>query len=199
AASPAGAYLSGVSCTSSSACTAVGSSSAGTLAEAWNGSSWSIQPTPNPNRGRSPVLSAVSCGSASDCMAVGQYYDSSATQLTLAEAWNGSSWSITAKSNPKTAAYSYPSGVSCTPGGRCASVGSYNDTSSSEATLAEAWDGSSWSLQPTPNPRGFQHVYLNGVSCTSASACTGVGGAVDTSYFGLAERWNGASWSVQPT
>ena len=54
--SPAGAtfsYLSGVSCTSASACTAVGyfGNSAGNilnLAEGWNGTRWTIESTPNP-------------------------------------------------------------------------------------------------------------------------------------------------------
>ena len=53
--------------------------------------------------------------------------------------------------------------------------------------MAERWNGTAWAMQSIPNPNGSGQ--LNGVSCTSASACTAVG------YYGgyvtLAERWNG--------
>src|SRR5262249_34229668 len=65
-----GGGLNGVSCTSASACTAVGASNAGTLAERWDGTAWRIQPTPNPPQG-SGFLSGVACPSASACTAVG--------------------------------------------------------------------------------------------------------------------------------
>jgi hypothetical protein len=44
---PAGnGSLSGVACSSATACTAVGSASSGALTERWNGTKWAIQPTP---------------------------------------------------------------------------------------------------------------------------------------------------------
>lgn len=46
------------------------------------------------------------------------------------------------------------------------------------AALAEAWNGSSWTVQPTPNPDGY--ASLAAISCTSASACTAVGSKVLT-------------------
>ena len=65
---PAGS-LSGVSCVSTSACTAVGhyTNKAGdevTLAERWDGTSWAIQTTPNPTGAIGSELSGVSCVSA---------------------------------------------------------------------------------------------------------------------------------------
>ena len=42
------ASLNAVSCTSSTACTAVGSSEKNMLAELWNGTEWKVQPTPQP-------------------------------------------------------------------------------------------------------------------------------------------------------
>ena len=60
--------LNEVSCTSTTACTAVGSyakeaMSQCTLAERWNGSAWSIQTTPNPASGSAELL-GVSCDSS---------------------------------------------------------------------------------------------------------------------------------------
>src|SRR5262249_56611591 len=68
-----GAFLFGVSCPSSSWCTAVGLSNRGSLAERWNGRRWRIQPTPNPAGSQNVVLNGVGCYSGSACTAVGGY------------------------------------------------------------------------------------------------------------------------------
>ncbi len=73
---PPNGQLSGVSCTSTSACAAVGSyaDSTGnivTLAEQWNGTSWQVQSTPNPAGATTSILNGVSCTSATSCTAVG--------------------------------------------------------------------------------------------------------------------------------
>ena len=47
-----------------------------------------------------------------------------------------------------------------------------------------------------PAPDG-PNAILNGVACTSASACTAVGN--QTLAKTLAERWNGRTWQVQAT
>lgn len=66
--------LDGVSCTSSSSCTAVGSYETGsqdyrTLIETWNGFGWSVSPSPSPHS--SDQLLATSCADATTCEAVG--------------------------------------------------------------------------------------------------------------------------------
>src|SRR5215472_12626083 len=65
-----GGGLNGVSCTSASACTAVGASNAGTLAERWNGTRWTIQATPNPPQG-GRNLASVYGAAAAECTADG--------------------------------------------------------------------------------------------------------------------------------
>src|SRR5437016_2405978 len=62
----------------------------------------------------------------------------------------------------------------------------------------ERWDGQRWSIQHAPNPH---KVSFLGVSCTSESACTAVGGYVagTPTHRTTAETWNGAKWSLQPT
>ncbi|MGD0082452.1 MAG: hypothetical protein ABSD78_04545, partial [Acidimicrobiales bacterium] len=197
--------LSGVSCTSDRACTAVGHSinvinHPGfyvTLAEAWNGTRWAIQPTPNPTGATDSTLSGVSCTLATACTAVGSYDNSHGAGVTLAEVWNGTKWSAEPTPNP-TGSYSFLSGVSCTSARACTAVGhGYN------GTLAEAWNGTKWAIEPTPNPTGEQGSFsLNGVSCTSARACTAVGdyGNPNTLYDRtLAEAWNGTKWAIQST
>ena len=67
-----GSGLNAVSCTSASACTAVGRSGAGPLAERWNGARWSVQATQDPPS-RFSSLAGVSCASGATCTAVGVY------------------------------------------------------------------------------------------------------------------------------
>jgi hypothetical protein len=93
-----------VSCTSASACTAVGSytNSAGTsvaLAERWNGKAWTIQKTPNPSGAQGNSLAGASCR-CGICTAVGSYTNSAGTQVTLAERWTGKVWVIQKTPNP---------------------------------------------------------------------------------------------------
>ncbi len=94
--SPVESGLLSVSCTSQSACTAVGGS-AGTkspsllLVEVWDGTTWSTQ---RAFQKRSPLGAAlynVSCISAAFCMAVG----ADEVGDPIAEVWNGTSWKLT--------------------------------------------------------------------------------------------------------
>lgn len=94
--------LFGISCTSATACFAVGdfgdTGNYFTLAERWNGTRWAIQPTPMP--GLVSSLFGVSCTSASSCTGVQSYSRDLSTFLTLAERWNGTSWSVEPTPNP---------------------------------------------------------------------------------------------------
>src|SRR5205085_5258785 len=122
------------------------------------------------------------------CTAVGSYVGASPAELTLAEVWNGSSWSVQTTPNPVGGYNTALEGVSCTPPCDCIAVG--NSTS---GAFSERWDGTSWSLQSIPNPPGAS---LAGVSCTSPSACTAVG---RSSSGTPAEAWDGSSWPLLQT
>ena len=194
------------SCSSASACTAVGddTSSSGvevTLAEAWNGTSWSVQATPNPSGALGSVLAGVSCTSAHACTAVGQYLNSSGVDLTLAEKWNGTSWSIETTPNPTGAHGSLLDGVSCSSATKCTAVGGYDDSSGNAVQLAETSKGSTWSIDTSAIPSGATQSAFNAVACTSANACTAAGDSENNAgvVITLAEQWNGISWSVQAT
>jgi hypothetical protein len=200
----AASYLNGVSCTSASACTAVGQYVTGagttaTLAERWNGTAWTVQSTPAPSGATASFLQEVSCPSASACTAVG-YYLASGTSTTFAERWNGTAWTLQSTPAPSGATASYLNGVSCPSASACTATGFYS-TGTTDLTLAETWNGTAWTVQSTPAPSGATSSELYGVSCPSASACTAAGnyetstGATVT----LAESWNGTAWTVQST
>lgn len=201
--------LRGVSCTSATACTAVGWYFDGTnvrsMAMAWDGTTWQLQSTPNPPGAQGTILNGVSCTSANACMAVGYFRNNG--DNVLSQRWNGTSWNIhwTQGSSSSTATLN---GVSCTTSLNawgCTAVGELDEPNvgrfaqtARKLTLAARWNGLAWAIQSTPvlDTGGS----LNGVSCApSASACMAVGGFFQNDFRTLAERWDGATWSVQET
>jgi hypothetical protein len=207
---PAGfqhAELIGISCPSATSCTAVGSytttTGSATLAEHWNGISWSIQTTANPSAGTDIYLIRPSCSSTTNCEAVGYYRNSSSEHVTLAERWNGSAWSLQSTSNPSGSKSSYLVGLSCSGTTACTAVGSYEKSSGTTVGLIERWNGSAWSLQTAQALPGSNRDTLAGVACPTELSCTAVGetaGTVNGSgSTTLAESWNGTEWTLQGT
>jgi hypothetical protein len=120
-------YLDGVSCTSASTCTAVGSTDSdqtifpNAFVERWNGSGWVTQPTPHV---AGSALEAVSCVSATACTATGSLSPNNFTQVPFAEAWNGKRWTAEQALNPGRGTDSPGlEGVSCVASAECTAVG----------------------------------------------------------------------------
>jgi hypothetical protein len=155
-------------------------------------------PTPNPSARPNGALVADSCASPAGCAAVGSYDNGSGATVPLAERWDGTSWRGQPAPVPAGATYAAFTGVSCALADACAAVGYYYDSAGTAVTLAEAWNGVRWRIQPTPNPAGVGGGLL-AVSCTAASACTAVGSYDNGAGTSLAliERWNGTSWAIQ--
>ncbi len=210
---PAGRNLStltGVSCTSSTTCMAIGSASKDSqprpevaLAERWNGRKWAIVATPAPAGLVVSDLSSVSCSSATSCVAVGSYDSTrSGGSFALVEGWNGKKWAYALPPNPKGPCTAHlppykPGctvdseflGVSCTSVKACTAVGQYVpfslESDAPPGALAEDWNGTTWTLESAASPKGrtkyIQPPPLDAVSCTSAKACTAVGQYVNNS------------------
>ncbi len=181
-------YLNAISCASSSSCKAVGSTGGfdnKTLIESWNGSSWTIDTSPNRGVGTN-ALSGVSCLSAISCTAVG-YSTNGSDQRTLVESWNGHLWSIVPSPNGSSGSNQL-NAVSCVSATVCKAIGDNGNQS-----LIESWNGTRWSIEPGPHV-GSTSNGLNGVSCISATSCKAVGFAGSTTS-SLVESWNGTRWS----
>jgi hypothetical protein len=199
---PGSSYLYDVSCTSATACTAVGDRYTGgfkTLIESWDGTRWSVVPSPSPSRrpNLNDSLYSVSCASATACTAVGNRH--AGVDRTLAESWDGTSWTMVHSPN-QGASSSVLEAVSCTAATACLAVGVYYPQNPSTGrTLAESWDGTTWSLVPSPSPVASGDV-LDSLSCTSATTCTATGYSGSNGvYTTLIESWDGTSWSVVPS
>jgi hypothetical protein len=188
------------------------------LVETWNGSAWSVIPSPSPgSEGNS--LSGVSCRNATHCIAVGDYLGVSGDQA-LVEALHGHTWSVIPSRDPGGLG-DYLSGVSCSSVWACVAVGgSSANGSSSPQTLVVSRDGRTGSITPSPDPgsiaslssvscagptdkhgrgdegnagRRMTHVFHP--DCISGGVYSSPGTPDDT----LVESWDGARWSVMPT
>jgi hypothetical protein len=167
-------FLTGVSCISPTACTAVGEygvAGSAPLIETWNGKNWTI--VPSPNRNNSGVLNGVSCASLTSCVAVGTYFSGpNVVNKTLTESWNGTRWSA----GPAPKGQSQLFGASCVSATDCWAAGNSWAQAGNTRTFIEHWNGTGWAAVPTPNA-GPPSYYDNprAVSCASARACAAVG------------------------
>ncbi len=196
--------LTAVSCASSSSCQAVGYSGFGsaeyqTLIESWNGSGWTA--IPSPNSGPTSALSGVSCISDDSCVAVGYGSLSDTVAQTLVESWNGSSWTIVPSPDVGTNG-NFLNAVSCVSASSCTAVGQYATSGGfPQLTLIESWDGTKWSIVPSPNRNQEESNSLHAVSCAGARSCVAVGEYPNKKNVAstLIESWNGAAWSITPS
>ena len=216
-------FVLGSACANAFECWAVGfsvsggtgsSSTTAALIEQWNGSAWSIAPSPVAPSPGGYALFGVTCVTSSDCWAVGgaRAVTAGAPFGTLTENWNGTSWSIVPSPTPAGATGAFLRSVDCVDVSDCWAVGNTaTPTGTGQGVLTEQWNGSTWSVEASgAAPAAYSQ--LNSVSCTSASDCWAVGTAgptVETSTVpnlpggpgdqGLIEQWNGSTWSVVPS
>jgi hypothetical protein len=201
--------LTGVACTSSSDCWAVGYYSAGpnelgiyqypSLVEHWNGSQWSIVSSQNTSASQN-ILYGVTCTSSSSCWSVG--YSTGNTPVgpfrTFIQQWNGVSWKIVPSPSTSEANNNFLFNVSCVSASNCRAAGYSNTPNAGNAqTLIEHWNGTAWTIEPTPNVDLVGNNAFFGVACASGANCWAAGyyngaNAIQT----LVERWDGNSWTV---
>jgi hypothetical protein len=199
--------LGAVSCPSATLCVAAGQrvATAGSgqptaWTEWWNGSSWS-QAAVFPTGAYSSGLSGVSCASTTSCTAVGWVITAPGQPRTpLAEAFDGTSWTVAAAATPAGALGSTLNGVSCAAGGRCTAVGTYLAGNGPTDTLVEALGPGAATVVASPNPAGSGGFgsQLYGVGCGLVSgACVATGWYMPASgaTVPLALKWNGSGWS----
>ena len=197
-------YLNGVAAVSANNVWAVGgyvtnggpNSVDRSLIEHWNGSQWSTVTSLNVGKGNND-LTGVAVVSANDIWSVGTtnlgppHY----TSQSLIEHWNGTKWSLVSSPPPGGSGGGLRS-ISVISANDIWAVGNYNDNSATSHTLAEHWDGSHWTIVPSPDPASGGN-YLEGVTVISSNNVWAVGGSFTTGPANtLIEHWDGTVWSV---
>ena len=191
-----------VSCLSASFCVAVGDHYNGnflqTLVQTWDGINWSIQNSANTSNTETNYLFSVSCLSASSCVAVGAIWRSGWNQ-PMAQVWDGSSWTMQSIPTFSPTEDNYLEGLSCVSASMCVAVGAHSINGGTVyQTMIQLWDGSNWSIQPSPSTLTTENNYLWSVSCVSVSSCVAVGNYyVGSNTRTLVEVWDGNTWTIQ--
>jgi hypothetical protein len=114
--------------------------------------------TSSPNQGTSNNdLLGVAAVSASNAWAAGYYQSGTCVcnQRTLTEHWNGSSWTIISTPNAGTSFGDYDvlKGITAVSASNVWAVGyAGNASSPNDKALIEHWNGTSWTIVPSPNP-----------------------------------------------
>ena len=188
-------HLNGVAAVSASDIWAVGYSTADSnsptlaLMEHWDGTQWSVIAIPEPV-GWYSDLTGITAISSSDVWAVGSFI-SGTTTVTLIEHWDGTQWSIVSGINP--GGYSnILAGIAANSSSDVWAVGSFAaNSSSASSTLTEHWDGTQWSVVPSPNV-GSSYNSLRSVSAHATNDVWAAGAGNG----GLVEHWDGTQWSI---
>ena len=168
-----------------------------TLILHWNGSQWSVVPSPHPGAGSTLINGWA--GSSNNVWAVGIYFTGSGTPgVALIEHWNGRNWSVVASPNAGMNGSSM-NGVTVVSASDAWAVGQTTNSNNVTQALIEHWNGRNWSIVQSPNfaPQGFilgsvvafssNDVWAAGLSFPGPN---GLGGKT------LIEHWNGTSWSI---
>jgi hypothetical protein len=188
-----GDSLSGVTVISPNNAWAVGGTHGNALVEHWDGTSWSI--VSNSVIAGAGALSAVSADASNDVWAVGQAGTGGPPILHF----NGTTWSRAAiPSIPMEA-----NAVTALSPTNVWAVGTlqtfFNHRTHTKAAV-EHWDGTSWSIVPSPiaTTSPALNSSLRGIAAISANDIWAVGSFNKSSGGAatLTEHWDGTSWSI---
>jgi hypothetical protein len=169
---------------------AAGQPPAPPVAYHWDGSAWSLVPTPS--LGEYGAFDAVSASSAADAWAVGFTMIRRLDFGTLIEHWNGQQWSATSV-DAITGSAAGLRGVADLGPSDAWAVGE-----GATGGLAEHWNGTTWSVVPLPDS-AFTSATGNPISAVSATDIWIVGSTVSTTGTAPeALHYNGTTWTVVP-
>ena len=156
-----------------------------TLVEHFNGSQWSVIPSPNVSASYN-TLQAIAAVSANDIWAVGYDDTSNGIQQTLILPYNGATWSVFPTTNAGVL-----SGIAAVSASNIYAVGT-----SSNGTLIEHYNGTTWKVVPSPNKHPFD--LLRAVAVVSATSIYAVGMTTDYQSINqtLVEHFDGSTWKI---
>lgn len=161
------------------------------LIEHWNGSSWSIVPSPYTGAGQ---LTAITAVSSTDVWAAGTRTTN--PEGTLILHYNGSAWSVVADGHANDSAGLQ--GIAAASDGTVWAAGGTFQGAGERSTFVERWDGHAWSVQPTLDDSEYDE--FNAIAAGPNGLVWGVGWkSPGLGYFQFSERYQGGTWQIEPT
>jgi hypothetical protein len=165
-----------------------------------------VVPAPDPDPeadGLSDVgFTAVSAASATDALAVGPNPTEDTVQGPFADHWNGTAWVGLQLPVPSGQVAALEGVADVAPGDGWAVGFSTSTSTNLDSTLIEHWNGTSWSIVPSPDPAGTGGD--NELDAIAAVSPTDIWAAGDYLPAGggislLFEHYNGTSWTTVPS
>jgi hypothetical protein len=144
---------------------AVGSiESTSTFTMHFNGTEWFLVPSPSPGAGEN-VLFGLATVDANNVWAVGFYvkeFNEGRPQFTLIEHWDGTSWQVVPSPNVGgDNSQDFSNQLRGVVAVSANDVWAFGDTDNlvngSETNLVLHWNGTQWTIVPTPDPYPFPH------------------------------------------
>ena len=180
-----------LSCSSPSACLAVGSASTGQLVAAWNGTTWSRLGLPTGFGGTYASSSGVACVSKGSCFVLESASGGTGANNGVLH-WGGGRWTKELRTTAD------PISIACS--GRLYCVAVFQGRSGRSIVFdTYVWRGASWVRQPASGggSPGYSDSFRS-VACAKPSMCFAVGSEQNletSSEVGLVEQWNGKRWT----
>jgi hypothetical protein len=165
------------------------STSTQSLIEHWNGTSWSVVPSPAGEPADSELL-GIAAVSADDIWAVGHTTGGVGVSGSLIENWNGSAWRVV--SDPALSDYGYLTGVAAVSSDDVWAVGR---DGRHPTPIIEQWNGTTWTEVSQP-VSGYDSS-LNSVTVVNNDDVWAVG--EQNLNQTVTEQWNGTSWTLVPS
>jgi hypothetical protein len=175
-----------------------------TLAERWNGRSWTA--VPSPTKDGFGYLNSVSAVSAGNAWARGFDFVSSGAVRTLILHWNGVRWAAVPSPDPSTdrsAGINVLASITTVSASDAWAGGTYcaracGHSGEVDRALMAHWNGTKWSVVPIPSADArSDFAEVTSVSAASAADVWAVGYyAAKSGNRTMTMHWNGSRWSV---
>jgi hypothetical protein len=161
----------------------------------WDGTSWTEVTVPAPATSQGTPLLAVSGSGPDDVWAVGTKTLPNNLTRTYAAHWDGSAWTAVPTPNAGSPRTGVLSGVVALAPDDAWAVGATSGQGGPERTLILHWDGTSWSVVPSPN-KGRWPNGLGDVAAVSPTDVWAVGSWFTAAFVdrSLTLRWDGSGW-----
>jgi len=176
------------------------------LIEHWNGTTWTIQKYQAPAQGGQ--FSSVAAISPSNAWVVGYTGPASegTNQQTLIEHWNGTTWTRVPSPDEANASANLLDSLAVVSADNAWAVGYYVAADGTYHTLTLHWNGSTWTLVPSPTPGGDGQLLSVTFSWTNNIWAVGIRNPTRCGNGGpqcqtLVEHWNSIHnvWRVIPS
>jgi hypothetical protein len=161
------------------------------LIEHWDGSRWTVVPSPYQGAAE---LTAIAAVSPTDVWAVG--IRTGIPQGSLVLHYDGTKWSTVADGHASD--NTNLRGVAVTSANGVYVGGSTTGDNGDRVTFVERWNGTSWTVEPTLSEPEYNE--FNAIAADPSGTVFGVGWmSPDLGYFAFTERYDGSTWTIEPT